>query len=130
MEKKITRKDMFTAVSDFLVQNNATDEMIDFINHQIELVSRKPKAEDGKPTKAQIENADLAEALYAEMIPETAYYGEDILNTFAFTTQYNETHEKELSNSKLTNIMKPLVESGRVKKETVKRKTVYTRRGA
>ena len=39
--KAPTRKEMFTAVSDFLAEHDADVALIDFVNHQIELLDNK-----------------------------------------------------------------------------------------
>lgn len=39
--KAPTRKEMFTRVSDFLAEHEADTALIDFINHQIELLDNK-----------------------------------------------------------------------------------------
>ena len=48
----MTKKEMFVAIRE-VVADNA--DMVEFINHEIELLSRK-SASPKKPTKAQVEN--------------------------------------------------------------------------
>ena len=59
--KAPTRKEMFTAVSDFLAQHDADVALIDFINHQIELLDSKK--ENKKQAKEQEENAAYSDAI-------------------------------------------------------------------
>lgn len=126
--KKITRKEMFTAVSDFLVSNGASDEMVDFINHQIELVSRKKVSADGtaKPSAAGAENTALAPTFVRAMEFDRDYSSADLMK-LPVAEEFNATHEKPLSIPKITNIMSKAIADGCVVKETVKRKTMYRR---
>ena len=63
--KAPTRKEMFTAVSDFLAQHDADTDLIDFVNHQIELLDNKK--ENKKQAKEQEENAAYSDAIYEQM---------------------------------------------------------------
>lgn len=127
-KKAPTRKEMFTAVSDFLANNNAEMELIDFINHQIELVSKKKTSADGtaKPSKAQEENRELAPQFIEAMEFDKLYTSGELMN-MDVASNFNDTHDKLLSVPKITNIMAVAVEMGLVEKSAEKRKTYYKR---
>lgn len=64
--KKLTKVEKFDLVTEFLVENKASQELMDFIAHERELVERKnARKTDGKKslTKAQKENLELASVL-------------------------------------------------------------------
>lgn len=58
MEKKMTKREMFMAIREVVA--NDTD-MVEFIDHEIELLSRKHSTR--KPTKTQIENEGIKEVI-------------------------------------------------------------------
>lgn len=123
--KAPTRKEMFTAVSDFLAQHDATDEMIDFINHQIELLDNKKESK--KQSKEQAENAAYSDAIYEQMAFERKYSAVELMKELSAVSDWNANHETELSVQKLASLLKPLVDSGKVIKTTEKRRVFYAK---
>lgn len=121
--KKMTKKEMFMAIRDAIASDafaNDTvtnkDEMIDFINREIKLLERKSGG-TRKPTATQIEN----EKLKAEIM---AYLTE------VDTMKCIKELEQEIpsltgrSNQKISRLLKALVDTGKLDRETVK-KTPY-----
>ena len=125
--KAPTRKEMFTTVSDFLVSHDADVAMIDFINHQIDLVSRKSATGEKKLTKEQEQNLVYTEQIFQTMEMNRRYSVAELMKELPFIDEYNTTHENDFSVQKLTSLVKPLIESGRVIKTMEKRKTYYTK---
>lgn len=123
--KAPTRKEMFTTVSDFLAQHDADPDLIDFINHQIELLDNKK--ENKKQAKEQEENAAYSDAIYEQMAFERKYSVAELMKELPMVNDWNTNHETELSVQKLASLLKPLVDDGKVIKTTEKRRVFYTK---
>lgn len=123
--KAPTRKEMFTSVSDFLAQHDADTDLIDFINHQIELLDNKKESK--KQSKEQEENATYSNAIYEQMAFERKYSAAELMKELPAVGDWNASHETELSVQKLASLLKPLVDGGKVIKTTEKRRVFYTK---
>lgn len=123
--KAPTRKEMFTAVSDFLAQHEADTALIDFVNHQIELLDNKKESK--KQSKEQEENATYSNAIYEQMAFERKYSAAELMKELPAVSDWNANHETELSVQKLASLLKPLVDGGKVIKTTEKRRVFYTK---
>ena len=123
--KAPTRKEMFTAVSDFLAEHDADVALIDFVNHQIELLDSKK--ENKKQAKEQEENAAYSDAIYEQMAFERKYNVAELMKELPMVNDWNANHETELSVQKLASLLKPLVDGGKVIKTTEKRRVFYTK---
>ena len=123
--KAPTRKEMFTAISDFLAEHDADVALIDFVNHQIELLDSKK--ENKKQAKEQEENAAYSDAIYEQMAFERKYSVAELMKELPAVNDWNANHETELSVQKLASLLKPLVDSGKVIKTTEKRRVFYTK---
>lgn len=133
--KAPTRKEMFTRISDFIasiesddpsIQTNQT-EMIDFINHQIELLSRKKPTSEGGLTKEQEENLACTEAIFEQMETGRKYGVAELMKELPVVAEWNTSHDKEMTFQKFASLIKPLIEDGRIEKITEKRKVYYTK---
>ena len=133
--KAPTRKEMFTRISDFIasiesddpsIQTNQT-EMIDFINHQIELLSRKKSTSEGGLTKEQEENLACTEAIFEQMETGRKYGVAELMKELPVVAEWNTSHDKEMTSQKFASLIKPLIEDGRIEKITEKRKVYYTK---
>ena len=123
--KAPTRKEMFTSVSDFLAEHDADTALIDFVNHQIELLDNKKKSK--KQSKEQEENATYSNAIYEQMAFERKYSAAELMKELPAVSDWNANHETELSVQKLASLLKPLVDGGKVIKTTEKRRVFYTK---
>ena len=121
--KAPTRKEMFTSVSDFLAEHDADTALIDFINHQIELLDNKKESK--KQSKEQEENAAYSDAIYEQMAFERKYSAAELMKELPAVGDWNANHETELSVQKLASLLKPLVDGGKVIKTTEKRRVFY-----
>lgn len=133
--KAPTRKEMFIRISDFIasiesddpsIQANQT-EMIDFINHQIELLSRKKPTSEGGLTKEQEENLACTEAIFEQMETGRKYGVAELMKELPVVAEWNTSHDKEMTSQKFASLIKPLIEDGRIEKITEKRKVYYTK---
>ena len=123
--KAPTRKEMFTSVSDFLAEHDADTALIDFVNHQIELLDNKKESK--KQSKEQEENAIYSNAIYEQMAFERKYSAAELMKELPAVSDWNANHETELSVQKLASLLKPLGDGGKVIKTTEKRRVFYTK---
>ena len=120
MNKKMTKKEMFAMVLAVVekseVENKA--EMVEFINHEVELLNRK-SGKTGQ-TKTQKENEVLVEQVFVAL---SEFDKPITVSEF----MKESTHEvATLSNQKLSALLKKLVDSGRVVKTTEKKKSYFS----
>ena len=125
MEKKLTKKDYFEMIKE-VCANRA--DIIDFCNHEIELLTRKNSK--GGATKTQKENEIVAEMLIKELAkinkPVTIT---DLMNSSAIVKNYVLENGNPLSNQKISAIFKQLVESKKIVKVTDKKKSYFSIEG-
>lgn len=114
MTKKMTKVEMFSAIRE-VVSENA--EMVAFIDHEIELISKK--AASKKPTKVQVEN----EGFKAEILAYLTEMGK------AVTIKEMQSAVEclaELSNQKMTHLLSALIAEGKISKEYEKKTPFYS----
>lgn len=99
----MTKKEMFTEIANLL---SAREDIVEFCNHEIELLSRKRTST--KPTKTQRENAVIKEQIVSVLTDEPMTIGE--INTAMGT---------EHSTQKLSALLRQLCLEGIVVKDTV-----------
>ena len=113
MSKKMTKKEMFAQIK---ANYNLTDAEIAFINREIELLEKK-NGGIKKPTKQQEINNGLKEVILAHM-----EYGEK----YTITDLMKQVPElAELSNQRVSAIVRGLKESGLVDRVEEKRKAYF-----
>ena len=116
MAEKKTILNQYADVVKFLAENDAPDELIIFINDRARLHAKK--AENRKPTKNQIANDELREkVLEIVRTAEKPLTATEILNTDVATL---------ISIQKVTALLTPMVNDGRLVKTADKHRTVYT----
>ena len=109
MEKKVTVLEQMNSVKAFLVEHNASDELIDFISSRIELQERKRASKSTELTETQKENLILKDKVYAYVQANPKSTAKIIAQHFGISSQ------------KLTPIMSKLLVDGSVVFETVKK---------
>lgn len=122
MEKKLTKKEMFEKIKGVCAGNS---EIVDFCNHEIELLSRK-NSKSGA-TKTQKENEIVANMLIEELAkisdPITIT---DLMNTSEIVKNYTLENGNNLTNQKISAIFKQLVESNKIVKVVDKKKSYFS----
>ena len=114
--KKITKKEMFAQIMSHL-----TDESeINFIKHEIELLENKA-SQTRKPTQNQSENIAFKSEIVEFLNKGGKFSISDLQNSIDSL--------KELSNQRVSAILKQLVDSGEVVKTYEKRKAFFSRVG-
>ena len=117
MANKMTKKDYFQILRDTYptdLPNYA--EVIAFIDHEVELLSKK-SGSSKKPTKQQEANEEIKEAILATMTPHRPYSIAEIQKEVAECN--------ELSNQKVSALMKQLKDDGKVIRTEDKRKAYF-----
>lgn len=122
MEKRLTKKDYFEMIKGVCADRT---DIIDFCNHEIELLSRK-NSKSGA-TKTQKENEIVANIL----IEELAKVGKpititDLMNTSDTIKNYTLENGNNLTNQKISAIFKQLVESNKIVKVVDKKKSYFS----
>ena len=122
MEKRLTKKDYFEMIKGVCADRT---DIVDFCNHEIELLSRK-NSKSGA-TKTQKENKIVANML----VEELAKVGKpititDLMNTSEIVKSYTLENGNNLKNKKISAIFKQLVESQRIVKVIDKKKSYFS----
>ena len=122
MEKRLTKKDYFEMIKGVCADRT---DIVDFCNHEIELLSRK-NSKSGA-TKTQKENEIVANML----VEELAKIGKPItitnlMNTSETIKGYTLENGNNLTNQKISAIFKQLVESQKIVKVVDKKKSYFS----
>ena len=116
--KKITKRDRFNALLR-IPAVQADPEMVEFIEHEIDLLNRKNTTKDGEKrlTKTQTENAKVAEEILSYMEIDHLYAPADLIKLVPACAEY--------SVPKVSAVVRPLVDEGKIEKVNDKRKVYY-----
>ena len=120
--KKITKKDMFNEIIKMMngeQMSVSTQAVIDFANHEIELLNKKSSSSSGKPTKTQIENEG-----YKEVILE-ALATADKPMTISEIMEYADGLAG-LKNQRVSALMTQLKNAGKVIRTEEKKKAYFS----
>lgn len=114
--KKLTKKDRFNQLLEIpAVQENT--ELVAFIEHEIELLNNKNKADNKKPTAKQLENEKLKVAILNGMEENRLYAIAEMTKIFPECDG--------LSTPKMSSVLNQLANEGKIVKETDKRKIYW-----
>ena len=116
--KKLTKRDRFEALLK-LSEVQADPAMVEFINHEIDLLSRK-NAGDKKPTANQIANDGYKDIIFAEMSanPDKLYTVTDLIKTVPELAEY--------TNQRVSALLRQMIDAGSVVKTVDKRKSYFS----
>ena len=116
--RKPTKRDRFNAL--LAIPAVAEDaELVEFINHEIELLDKKNTAER-KPTAKQVENAGFKADILAWMEPDTKYLSADVAKGVPSIIAAG------ISPNRVTAMLTQLVNDGAVIRTEDKRKSYYS----
>jgi len=99
----MTKKEMFTEIANLL---SAREDIVEFCNHEIDLLSRKRTST--KPTKTQRENEVIKEQILATLS-----------DTPITISEINVCMDTKYSPQKLSALLKQLVDTKKVIKDTI-----------
>lgn len=113
---KVTKKDRFNQLL-AIEEVKGNQDLVDFINHEIELLTRKNSSEK-KPTAAQLENEKTAEVVLATLVENG--------NGMTVTEIIKANKDlSEFTNQKITAILRSLISADKVERIEDKRKTLF-----
>lgn len=124
MEKKITYAQALN-----IVLNNENIVLASDVREKLEalLASVSKKSSEKKETAQQVENATMVERIYQEMEANRTYSIAELLKELPVVADFNANHENEMSTQRIANLLRTLVENGKVIKTTEKRRVYYTK---
>ena len=111
--KKITKRERFESLLT-LSQVQADPDMVEFINHELELLAKK-NSTTKKPTAVQVANEALKNAIVAGMTPDRLYLVSEIIKEIPECN--------DLSTPKVSSLVNSMPE--RVERIPDKRKTYF-----
>ena len=110
----MTKKENFATIKGILNENGVMD-FDEFIDHEIELLSRKRTA-SSKPTKRQVEN-EVLKGRIAEVLSDEGQTVTQIIGAIG---------EEGLTNQRVSALLRQMKDAGVVNKEMVKGKAMFT----
>ena len=118
--KKMTKKETINLLIDVLMGNKEVEDMqifVDFLTHERELLEKK--SSNSGQTKTQKENETIKEKIVATL---------QELDRPVIITELQEANAElaNLSNQKISALLKQLVDNGIVKREVDKKKAYFT----
>ena len=114
--KKLTKKDKFNALLS-LAEVKANPSLVEFINHEIELLDKKNSAEK-KPTAQQTANDSIKSAILGNMVEGKKYTITDLIKSVPECA--------DLTNQRVSALIRQLVEKGEVVRTEDKRKAYFS----
>ena len=115
--KKMTKRDYFNKLLT-LDSVKANDELVKFIEHELELLAKKnASGADRKPTAVQIANMGIKENIINGMNPNQLYTITDLIKNIA--------ELNDLSNQRVSALVRQLMEDGKVVRIEDKRKAYF-----
>jgi hypothetical protein len=118
MEKKITKKEMYTLIANL---NASNKDIVDFCNHEIELLEKKKSNGNAKANEKMEKSVELVyNALVSASVPVSA---SELIAKGGLEELENEFGV--VSTQKVSALLKKLVDSGRVEKFIDKKKTYF-----
>jgi len=120
MEKKITKREMFEQIKAVVLTTEVenVEQLVAFIDHEVELLNKKSASK----SKAEIEKAN-ANAELTQIVKEVLA-NSSVAMTVSEVMKANEIFS-ELSNQKVSYLMRTLVESKEVVKTVEKGKSYF-----
>jgi hypothetical protein len=115
MSKKMTKREMFEQIK---ANYALTDAEVKFIDHELELLAKKNSAEK-KPTKVQVENEGIKDTILDGMEVSKTYTITDLIKSIPAIA--------ELSNQRVSALVRQLVADGSVVRTEDKRKAYFTK---
>ena len=116
--KKMTKKDYFAILrASYPATAENYDEVIAFIDHELELLAKKNSA-DKKPTAQQVANDGIKTAIAEGMTPNRLYTVTEIQKEIAECA--------ELSNQRISALLRQMVADGVVVRTEDKRKAYFS----
>ena len=117
-DKKMTKRDYFNELLT-IAEVKANKSMVDFINHELELLEKKNASKSSAETKTQKENASIKENLLNEMESGVKYTISDMQKELPCCA--------ELTNQKISALVRQLIAENLVVRTEDKRKAYFSK---
>ena len=116
--KKITKREKFEMLAN-IAEVKANPMLVEFIEHELELLAKKNASGEGKMTATQKENETIKEEIVKSLAdkPDRLYTITEMLKEFECCKPY--------TNQKISALIKQLVADGKVEKVEEKRKSYF-----
>lgn len=126
-ENKITKRDYFTAIRkvfenyqfDAIEDGITTDDVLGFIDHELELLARRTATKKATPTKAQKEAVEIKSRIL-DVLNDTG-----VEMTIAEIVATDTVYFNKFSNQKIAAQLTKLIKEGIVEKEVIKKVNYY-----
>ena len=115
--KKLTKRDYFNTLLS-LEQVASKEELVDFINHELELLERKNSA-IRKPTPKQMENTSVKEVILESMEPGRPYTITELIKEVPVI--------EDFTNQRVSSLVRQLMENGSVIRTEEKGRAFFTK---
>jgi hypothetical protein len=126
-DKKMTKRDYFNALLN-ISEVKENKSMVEFINHELELLEKKNASKSTKPTKKQGANDKLKDLILDSMELDTPYTVTELCNNIDIDQNLlNELGVQTLTNSKVTSMLTQLVNIARVSRTESKGRAYYSK---
>lgn len=123
MENKVTKKMRFEEMKGIMAELGKT-ELVEFIDHEIELIDRKAMNRKAGNDKKSQENSAIAEIILGELARIGKTTITDLMKKSQVLSDYVTEDGKTLSNQKITAVLKPYITDGTVVR-TMEKKSTY-----
>ena len=121
MEKKLTKRDMYNLIMELNADNQS---IVDFCEHEIELLERKKSNGNAKANEKVAENLDIVYEALVEC--GKAVTATELIATGLLNGQGMENDVGIITSQKVSNYLNKLVDKGTVVKEIIKKKTYFS----
>ena len=117
-EKKITKRESFTEIAEIL-KGLGKERLAGVMEHELELLAKKNASGNGKPTAVQMVNNGIKEEILECMAkePNRLFTISEMMKLFPCCA--------ELSNQRVSALVRQLKEEGKVERLEEKRKAVF-----
>ena len=116
--KKMTKRDYFNELLT-IAEVKENKAMVDFINHELELLEKKNASKSTTLTKEQKANVELKDQIIEEMVKGKCYTISDMQKELPCCA--------ELTNQKISAMVRQLMAEGKVKRTEDKRKAYFSK---
>jgi hypothetical protein len=113
--EKVTKMDNFKAIYNILADGGYTN-LAEVMKHEMDLLAKKNAHRSNKPTKSASATAELAEKVLELMEQDTRYTATDLVKVIG---------DADITNQRMTAALNVLVNTGFVKNEKVKGKSLF-----
>ena len=114
--EKVTKRERYEEIRKILEEKGAV-ELVEFVNHELELLAKKNAKRTNKPTKSANLTAKLSVRVLEVMEPDQQYTATELVKLIG---------DPEISNQRMTASLNALMVGNYVKNEKVKGKSLFS----